>query len=174
MVTNHEKDIIENLVHWKTTSLASMEDWEVREFLSFYIYEQHLSETELTVIKDLMSYHSDILFVNLADIRDKFEDTLVKIFDYCNMHIINFEKIKSVYCEWSKLQRHKDKDILVKNITDSIINNVNIDWSNNQLTIVDEAFIQMNLRNKGIEIKCANLNKFPSNTHDLRPFLYAA
>ena len=170
----NETDIVKNLTKWEINNLDSMAVWQKREFLSFYIYKQHLMETELLSMEKFKSKLPDALFISIDTLRDNFKNTIIKIFDYCDMQIINYEKIDVIYQHWIEKQYHKDKDNLVKNITHAIINNVNLNWQDEQLTIVDEAMIQMGLRNNGIEIKCFQLDKFPSSTNEIRPLLYAS
>lgn len=167
-------EILENLKKWNNAIHPSkMQTWEKREFLSLYIYKQHLSEVELELLIEIIPKYNNLLFVDITDLRDNFKETLIKILDYCKLNIINFDKIDEVYNKWIEKQYHKNKDELIKKIVYSILNNIDMNWGNENLTIIDESFIQMELRNNGYEIKCFNLNEFPTSTKDLKPLLYA-
>ena len=55
-------------------------------------------------------------------------------------------------------------------LVDSIITGEQKDM--HDLTIVDESEIQRRLRNKGFEIQCYELNKWPNTTTELRELIY--
>jgi hypothetical protein len=159
-----------NLQGWGKNKLADMSIWEIREFLSFFILAQHLDESGLDAI---LSYQSPTLIkVNVSDLLSNFESTIKLLLNWCN-----FDRVRSdfdrVYHNWAAAQKHQFKDRLVNNIVQSVVSQGNLDWSNEQLTIVDEAFIQMKLRDlHKLELRCYNLNVFPTNTPDLRNLLF--
>jgi hypothetical protein len=170
----NKEQILENLSHWEVSSLDGIEIWKLREFLSLYIYDQHIAESGLNLLNDLKTEFKNILFVPLEDLRDKFKQTINTLFDYSELNLINQDKIEVIFDNWINCQYHKNKDNLVNKITTAIVDNVDLSWSNENLSIIDESFIQMKLYNKGIKIKCFNLNKFPTSTNELKPFLYAS
>lgn len=69
------------------------------------------------------------------------------------------------------LQCHMNKDLLCNQIVESIITNEYFDWSATALTFIDEAMIQKLLRDAGVQLRCYNLNIFPTNTKDFLPLL---
>jgi hypothetical protein len=46
------------------------------------------------------------------------------------------------------------------------------DYTFTKLSTVDEAWIQYTLRNMGVEIKCDNLNDFPTSVFGLKKISY--
>lgn len=150
-------------------SLDNISKWEMREFLSMMLPTQHESEAGSEEISNINDER--VLKITLDELLGNFETTIKKIFDFINLKIerIDFNRI---YSEWIKLQFHKDKDKIVKNIIESVINNKFYDWSDSNLTIIDECWIQHLLRDEhGIEIKCYGLDEFPTNTTALREYL---
>ena len=69
------------------------------------------------------------------------------------------------------LQQNLDSDDICNNIINNFINNEDYPFDN--LSIIDEAWIQCELRNIGIEIQCNNLNVFPNTVADLKKITYS-
>jgi len=164
-----DPDLANNLKKWQINNLREMQPWQVREFLSYFIWEQHIAESE---IDDVLNYHNDkIVKIDVRLIIDDFQCTIERLLEYCN-----FPKARSnfdeIYQSWSKLQKHLKKDQLVKSIIDNVSNNTEFDWSDKNLSTVDEAIIQFKLRElHKLDLLCYNLNEFPSNTTDLKKYL---
>ena len=171
---SHIKDhISKNLLGWGGKNLDEISIWELREFLSLYICQQHTSESGIDVLDDLKK-NEKVLFVSIDELRDSFKETLTNIINHCELNFINKEKIDLVYQGWVSCQYHKDKDLIVSNIVNAVLNDINFSWDNVKLTLIDEAFVQMRLRKHNINIKCFELNTFPSSTSELKPLLYYA
>jgi hypothetical protein len=161
---------LHNLKKWGIDSFDSAQRWQLREFLSLFIYPQQLAESELININEIQSKFSKFKFVPIESLRDNFKQTILSLLDYCNFTHTNIDQIEYVYSEWIKLQYHCRKDQLINEIVTAVINNVDYSWSN--LTLADEALIQYYLREQHMEIRCFDLNVFPSNTHELKKYLY--
>ena len=166
----NEKVVQYNLLKgWNKNSLAEMEQWEVREFLSFFIYPQHDSDNHYDQKSERLT---NIKIVPISKLRDNLKDTLLEILDYCELAPANLDKFEEVRTEWIQRQRHCNKDSLIKQIVDSVISDTKYDWEREELTLVDEGLIQYYLRGKGLEIECNDLNKFPTNSADLKKITY--
>jgi len=163
----NENIFLPNLKGWGKSNLDGMEVWEIREFLSYYIIPQHLSETE---IDKLAAYQpASLLKIEIQELFDNFETVIKQLLQYCNLSLVR-DDFDSIYKEWAALQKHAAKDKVVDNIIKSVIGNISCEWE--ELTIVDEAIIQMRLRDlHQLELKCYNLNVFPTNTNDLQKLL---
>lgn len=172
-IFTHEHIIMDVITNWGVKKLDDMSRWQLREFLSLYIYKQHLSESGLEDIENFKKQFPEVLFIEIEKIRDNFNDTIIKILQYCNLTFVNKQKINYVYQNWLKYQYHKFKDNIINQIVIAILNNFPYDWSNQEISLIDEAFIQMKLREKNIEIRCFNMNSFPTSVKSLRPFLYS-
>lgn len=53
---------------------------------------------------------------------------------------------------------------LLEKIVYNTVNKKKFEWNNTRLSLVSEAIIQRRLREQGYEIKCFNLNSFPTDT----------
>lgn len=157
---------------WNKNDLEHMNKWELREFLSFFIFKQHENECQNLEIKKYIN--ENVKKVNINDLFDNFENTIKDLLLWSGLDLVrnNFEEIHRI---WVKLQNHRHKDKLVKKIINSIIKEKHFDWSNQSLSVVDEAFIQMSLRDlHKQDLRCYNLNVFPTNTKDLKELLFDA
>ena len=171
---HNEPSYSNNLTCWEGNNLDQMQLWEKREFLSLYIYPQHLSEIEFDKHQYIKDTFSKIQFVTIESLSDNFKDTIITLLNYCNLTPHRLDQIDYIYKEWIKLQYHCNKDQIVRTIVHSILNNIYYDWSNFKLTLVDEALVQYYLGENNIKIKCYNLNTFPTNTTELKEYLYNA
>jgi hypothetical protein len=153
---HNKAQYLDNLKQWHSGKLYN---WELREFLSFYIWDQHLSETGADIMQNASI--NNVLKVNIQSIFDDFENTIRALIDYVGLQVVrtNFD---TVHSEFLKRQVHYGKDLLI----DSIVGNIATDWP--QLTIVDESIIQMRLRNQGHDIKCFGIDTFPTTQEALR------
>ena len=162
-----EKFVLHNLEGWDHQSFADMQIWEVREFLSLYIYRQHLSEAEMD---DVLAFeHPKLKKIDIRMLFDHFEVTIKQLLEVCQLPVIknNFDEI---YSQWISTQRHHQKDKIVSNIVNAVVNHEYLNWS--PLTVVDEAIVQMQLRDlHNLDLRCYNLNVFPTNTTDLQKLL---
>lgn len=114
------------------------------------------------------------LTITVSDLITNLKETLKLIFDRLNFKFDpdRLAKIDWVIEHWLALQKYKDIDKLCRNIIESTLNNINYAWSKENLTIYDEAYIQMCLRTlHNTELRCYNLNEFPTDSIDLRKIL---
>lgn len=161
------KKTTKNLVtNWNKDSIKKMKTWELREFLSFYLYEQwiDLHKGLATLDKEF----PNILLVEIGQLRDNFTETLNKLFQYLDLKL-NHKHVELVYQNWSQVQYFQNRDKEIKNIVSSIINNIEFSWD--KLSIIDEADIQRQLRNNDIELKCFNLDEFPTSVQEFQSLL---
>ena len=163
LYSNHFKN-------WNKSDLERMDLWEIREFLSFYIFKQHEAESENELISE---YHNKkIKKINIKKLFDDFENTIKDLLLWSNLDLVktNFNQINDV---WINKQEHRHKNEIVKRIINSVLEGQHNDWSGQKLSIVDEAFIQMTLRDlHNLDLRCYNLNVFPTNTKDLKDLLF--
>lgn len=159
----------EKTLQWSKDSIDELEHWELREFLSLYWFERD---------KDLYSCWSNvslmypnIQFISINDLKERTAETIKLIFKHFEIEKYNNKDLNYIVNQWSKCQYHKNKDEDIKLILQHLINNEYFDWQHLQLTILDEAFIQRELRHAGFEIKCYGLDKFPTNTRSFGKIL---
>lgn len=164
--------ISDRFVGWNKSSIEQMDLWELREFLSLFIYPQHVSECELEKMQDIQKEFTKFKFVTIESLRDNFKDTLESLLAHCELTLLRSDQIEEIYQKWIDLQFHCHKDKIINNIIDSVVDhNKYYDWKEFKLTLLDEALVQYYLRQHNIEIKCYDLNTFPTNTDELKSYL---
>ena len=112
--------------------------------------------------------------IELSDLISNLESSLDRIFDACALvwSPIHRADLTAVTQQWLSLQQHLHKDLVVDAIVNGVVRSEHFDWSQHQLTMWDEAFVQWTLRDlHGLDMKCYNVNVFPTNTTDLRNLL---
>jgi len=165
----HNRHTFIDLDAWESDK---KEIWEMREFLSLFLYDQLLSETELPNVLDYQNYDSNkIKFVYMNELRDKFTITFKDLCNWLNLQISRTDSdIFQLEKDWKNHESFLYKDMLINDLVNAIIDNKNLSMEN--LTLVDEAMIQRQLRNKGFELQCYKLNKWPKTTSELRELIY--
>jgi hypothetical protein len=169
-LVENEDIIYKDLKKCNIESIDTAEPWQLREFLSFFLYPQHLAESETLMIDSYAKQFSNFKFVSMNQLRDNFKQTIIMLLDYCKLTPTRISQIEYIYNSWIKLQYHCHKDQLIKQIVSAVLTNTDFTWPS--LTLVDESLIQHYLREQHIGIKCFNLNVFPSSTQELKQYLY--
>lgn len=163
---------VDNLMGWNHTSIYDFELWQLRELLSFYWFSR--LNGLISSWNKVQLEHKDILFVSIHEFKENFFGTVEKIknhFELGNIDQETQQKLVDVYRQWLPLQKQINKDQTCKQIVDSIAENQWLDWSDTELSVIDEAWIQKSLRDQGILIKCDGLDVFPTNTKDFLAIL---
>jgi len=156
--------------NWNKTSLNDMSIWELREFLSLFIFKQHKDEFQNDQVSEYQN--EKIKKVNLKSLFNDFENTIKDLLLWCKLDLVK-DNFNEIYETWISKQQHRHKDEVVLKIINSVLGEQYYDWSNQKLSIVDEAFIQMSLRDlHNLDLRCYNLNVFPTNTKDLKELLF--
>lgn len=136
--------------------------WIVREYLSMFLVPAFESELDWDIRPDLPS---NVHIITVGNLLYNFSHVLEEI---TNEFDITFnQKAYDIHSKMLKLQKHLHKHDIIERIVNSVTHGYDYDWRNEQLTILDESIIQYELRSKGIEIKCYQLNIFPTNARDL-------
>lgn len=149
------------------TSWKDMKPWEVREALSFYC-----TDNKKTFSNIVDADRPDWLCIGADEIIYDFVSVIKKIFDFVGL-TFNLLDIEEFYKEWFQKQQYVIKEYnLVKKIFNSIKKDNYLEWGSGELSICSEAILQSNLRSIGIDLACANLNNFPTNTTNLKKFFY--
>jgi hypothetical protein len=160
------------LAGWGHTSIDQFATWELRELGSKYFYDKCMAKIYPTeMIKSLKGKYKNIEFIELNQLRDNFELTILLILKTFNIDLNKQDSLNKIYNDWLPYQQHINKDRQIAQIIEAVINNVSLDWSSFNLTIFDEIFIQRKLLDNNISIKCWQLNNFPTNTKNLLPLL---
>jgi len=152
---------------WGSKNVDDLERWQLRDFLSTYLMDEFRIDTDLERVLEYS--HPNLIKVSVDQLLHNFEPTIRQLLAVCGFPIqrTNFDE---VYREWISRQIHISKDQLVADIVEHVAADREYEWAG--LTLVDEAFVQMQLRDlHHQELKCYNLNEFPATTRELRKYL---
>ena len=153
-----------NIVNWNPsyTHWSQMQIWELREWLSIF-YPVWVQEW----IDAKQHINPDWFTVSPMEILHSPGETFLKIINYAGTFN---EDMQNEFDEFIRMWRPKqqyilDEHYIINSIVENTISKKVYKW--NDLNIIAESIIQRKLRSAGYEIKCYNLNKFPTNSEDL-------
>lgn len=149
-----------NYVHW-----TDMKKWELREWFSLN-YPECVSEW--IHIENGLHDYKNFLVLNNTEILKDLNSEFTKIVNHCTLVQDKSKEYFKFISNWTTSQQYiLEEFALIDKIVTSTQNNSNFDWSNSRLCIISECIIQKRLRDNGFEIKCYNLNDFPTNSEQL-------
>lgn len=163
-IIHNDVEKIESLVTKWNSKYKTFDDfkrWEFREFLSLY-YCDFLTED---IIDESIqpSITNEEIIINT-------HSTILKVFKLFNLTIDQPEKLKEFINYWrSKQQYILDEYYLIDNIVNYTIDTKLFSWD--PICLFSEAIVQKRLRDNGYELKCYDLNKFPTNAKQLNKLL---
>lgn len=162
---------VTNLMGWHKNNIYDFDTWELRELLSFYWFTR--TAGTIDAWEKIKLLHQDVLFVSITDIKNNFIDTVTKSAQHFDVPVRDgmIDRLQEVYEKWLPLQKQINKDSICRQVVESLLDKIPFDWSHCNLSILDEAWIQKALRDNHVEIRCHNLNVFPTNTEDFLPLL---
>jgi hypothetical protein len=154
------------LVGWASNN---PERWQERELLSLFLphmFKDQMSEYLNTPIDNF----KNTIQINSEEIFNDLRQCLNNIFTFFNLKSIDtIEKLEEVHVMYFDLQQNLNKGQLTIDYVDAAI--VGKSFTIENCTLYDEAWVQHLLREKGFEVKCYNLNKFPLCASNLTPLL---
>ena len=158
-----------NAQQWGKNDIFELETWELRELLVYYWFSR--IKDSLTCWDDLTPLFPNIKFISLDSLRDNTIETIINYLDHFEIRVSDRDRVRDLYKDWEAKQTHIYKDQDVDLAVNAILKKQTYSWKDKNFTLLDEAYIQKSLLDNGIEIKCFNLNTFPTNTTDLFPLL---
>jgi hypothetical protein len=143
--------------------------WIRREFLSFYLMPAWFDQIEWNHLDHWA--HPKACSITVKDLLFDFELTLQKIQQHCGTPFVRpISDLMPYHLHNLKLQSGLGQDRLCQDIINAVMSEKYLDW--NTLPFTSEVWIQWELRNRGFEIRCHNLDIFPTNSIQLRELLY--
>jgi hypothetical protein len=160
-----------NLLGWHKNNIYDFDVWELRELLSFYWFTRSQGQIEAWV--KIAVSNPDVMVISITDLRERFVEVIKDAITYFNIDhsAEQIHQLEWVYQQWVPLQKQIHKDTLCYTIVQSLCEKKQFDWSDVSLSIIDESWIQKQLRDHNIEIRCDKLNVFPTNTQDFEILL---
>jgi hypothetical protein len=145
--------------------------WRKREILSFNL---------MPVWYDQMEWYyparhaiKPCKVVPLSKLLYRFENTILKIQKFCNLEFKkSIDDMIPYHSTMLSLQKWSTQDQLCNNIINSILSDQLFDWGDQILPLPSQSWLQWELRNRGFEIQCNGLDKFPTNSVQLKELLY--
>jgi hypothetical protein len=142
--------------------------WVIREFFSKWITDVWADRFQNNYYKQAPAEHS----INAEDIIKNFIYTFDTICQRLGLEkTVSNEFISHNHNEFLLGQKFINSQIKCNQCVQDTLDQQNSNLTIN--TIFDEAYIQHIFRTLGYEIRCNNLNTFPSNTTEMRTLIYA-
>lgn len=153
------------------TDLCALPLWIQREHMSYYLFDAWRDQVEW-FFPDKWQHHRAMI-VYTKDLFDDFTNTLERIQDFWGMpYKKNPSEMIAPHIEMIKLQPYLDSDQscweIIKTTLDPTL--PTIEFGN--IDLIKQSWIQHHLRNHGYELKCNDLNIFPTDTIHLRSLIY--
>jgi hypothetical protein len=159
-------NLFDNFPISKDTPISDIPVWIKREILSFNLMTSWFSQVEW-YHPDTWT-HSRCQLVLVNELLYDFRNTIIKLQNFCNLDFKkSVDDMIPYHNEMMALQRWLTQDQLCNKIIDSITLNQVFDWSDQELPLPSQSWIQWQLRNLGYEIQCHGLDIFPTNTTQL-------
>lgn len=150
-----------DIVNWNQayTHWSQMQPWELREWLSL-LYVVPVNEW-------INSYHQvddSFLKVKNTTLLNNPQQAIQQIAEFCNL---TFAEDPTDFLEhWRQQQQYIVDEF---ECLDAIVNQTIDNWK--PLSIIGEAIVQHRLKAKGFELRCHNLNVFPTDSDSLYKLL---
>lgn len=160
---------------WGLDSNIAVKDiprWILREFLSLQLYNSWLDLTGKSHV-DFTKVPSNVKVISVSDIFTNTETTLKQATRRAKLPFdvdVYHSKVFPVHNEMRMQQRHLDADTVIADICFTTLNDIPFTWK--PLTLVSESLVQRELRERGYEIKCFELDTFPTSSVQLKELIY--
>lgn len=168
----NQQDILANFPLDPDTDLRDIPLWIVREHMSFNLFESWQDQVEW-YFPDTWQ-HPRAMCITTKQLFWDFESTINSVMHFwgrspkkqlCDLQT-SHEKMIAI-------QPHLGKDELCDAVLQSVLDQ-GPDWHWGELCIVSQAWIQYQLRLRGFEIRCHDLDDFPHHSQALRSLIYRA
>ena len=151
------------MLKWGKDNIDQFDIWELRELISMYWFCRNQGFFD---IYNLQNEFPDVKFVSIDDIKHNFVDTITNCLNYFSKENNKPFDLNTIKELWLDKQIWINADTNCDTIVNNLIRKQSYDWSELSINLIDEAYIQKKLADNGIQIKCYNLNSFPTNTED--------
>jgi hypothetical protein len=165
------KKIYDNWPINHDTPVDEIPYWIRREFLSYYMMPMYFDQIEWH--KKAHYNQPNCIFVTIDDLLYNFQNVILRIANQTKITLLRpVDVLESHHIQMLECQAHANQDFLVKEIVNSIVNEVEFDWPHCSVGLATESYLQWELRNRGFEMRCDGLDIFPTNSVQLKELLY--
>jgi len=155
----------------RNTAFDEIPHWIKREFLSLYLMPMWKDQVEWFLPEQFKNSNCQFLFLN--DLLYNFENTLENIKQFLNLSFIKeIDQLIPMHKKMLASQLNLGQDLLCNQIVNSCVTDIEFEWAGKYLPLPSESWVQWQLRNLGFEIKCDGLNRFPTNSSELKKLIY--
>jgi len=154
------------------TDLRFIPVWIRREHMSFNLFNSWHDQVEWYFPDHWR--HDRALIITTKELFDDFPNILIRIENFwgSKKYIRNINDMVPFHNTMIEIQPHHGKDQLCARILRSVTGEIDDQFEFGSLCLTSEAWIQYQLRLKGYEIRCHDLNMFPQNTKELQNLTY--
>ena len=153
------------------TPLNQLPKWVVREYISYDLFSSWESQVEWYFTDQFQDPRC--LYVYVDQILNDPLGTVDRIKQFMNLDWVRSpEAILPYHNKNLSLQKYLNQDQLCCKIVQATLNNTLLTWTEDELTLPSEAWIQKDLRDRGFGLQCHELNQFPTNSLTLSKLLY--
>lgn len=145
--------------------------WVRREFLSYYLMPTWYDQVEW--------YHPAVwkrdrcVTITVGQLLYNFESCMTELQRFANLDFCkSIDQILPYHQTMIQLQKYLTQDSLCKKIVEATLNDRMFDWTNQDVPLPSQSWIQWQLRNSGWEMQCNELDTWPSNSVHLKQLLY--
>lgn len=153
------------------TDLKTIPNWIRREHMSFCLFDSW---------HDLVEWYFPdcwndprVMIVTTKELFENFVGVMARIETFWG---VTYHRDIADMLPWHNkmisLQTNLGKDRLCADIIEAAVNGTSSHFEFGQLCLTSEAWIQHQLRLRGYEIRCHDLNVFPQDTESLRSLVY--
>lgn len=154
------------------TDLRTIPVWIRREHMSFNLFDSWHDQVEWYFPDHWR--HDRALIITTKELFYDFPNMLTRIRNFwgSKKYVRNIYDMVAFHDTMIKMQPHLGKDQLCDRILRSVTGEVDAQFEFGNLCLTSEAWIQHQLRLKGYEIRCHDLNTFPHSTKQLQDLIY--
>lgn len=172
-VANNRIDLDEICKKWpvdQNTKIKDVPRWIKREFLSFYLMPTWMDMVEWHHIDTW--HHKKCYVVTMDQLLYNFEKTLSQLEKFCGLDYVRpISDLVGYHQQNLKNQKDLNADDLCNQIVNSVIEHKELHWGD--ISLINESWVQWQLRNLGYELRCHELDNFPTNSVQLKELLYS-
>ncbi len=143
--------------------------WQLRKFLSF----EHQSRFLYIKQWNQPAVGNNVINVPVRQLISDFQGTVTTLFQNLELPILYDDQFDRIKKEWLYFEDFTNIDSLCQHIVSAVLSDEEFKWSDTQLTLIDEAYVQYLLRQHGLELRCHGLDIFPSSSVQLKELLYS-
>jgi len=138
--------------------------WQLREMVSF----EHSNSTDQyqPVVSD------QVINVPVRQLVHNFQGTVVSVLQYLDLPIVHDDQFDRIKNQWLDSEKFVNVDSLCQHIVSAVLSGQEFEWSADQLSLIDEAYVQYLLRQNQLELRCYGLDTFPTSSVQLKELLY--